>query len=90
MQNKMFVFEQKKAPIWFEELCLKGKAKINRDEDGNILSATLFSPSGSKIAKIGDTIVYSNSGLAVIPNDKAKKYGVQKSDKVVKKEKTDN
>lgn len=84
MKLETFVFGKEKAPAWFNDVCAIGRAKINYDEENVIISATLHTPTGIQTAKVGDSIVYTNSGLAVIPEDKAKKYGVQRGGKVEK------
>ncbi|MBO7695431.1 MAG: hypothetical protein J6T10_22630 [Methanobrevibacter sp.] len=87
MKLKSFVFGKDKTPIWFNDVCKTGKAKINYGEENEIISATLYSPSGSKVVNIGDSIVYTNSGLSVIPQEKAKKYGIQRGKSNVEKNK---
>lgn len=86
MKIKNFILGKSVTPSWFNDICLTGKAKINKDDEGNIIFATLHTPTGMRTAKVGDTIMYTNSGLAVIPQDKARKYGVQHN----VKEKNDN
>lgn len=84
-----FVFGQK-APAWFDDEARKGRVRIMYDDEGNIVSAKIMS--GTKVyeAHKGDSIIKSNSGLVVIPQNKAKQYGVQKNVKVAEEEKTDD
>lgn len=63
-QNKSFVLGEGKAPEWFNEITAKGRVKINH-EDGDLLGATLFTPTGTEVAEVGDTIVLTKSGLSV-------------------------
>lgn len=82
MKVKQFVFGKATTPEWFKGLCSTGKAKVVYDDEGEPLKAVVYAPTGSQEANIGDTILYVPSGLAVVPADKAKKYGLQKKDKV--------
>ena len=82
MEIKDFTLGKGKIPNWFNEQCEKGRAKINYDDDGSIINATIHTPIKSVKAKIGDSIMLANSGLQVIPKEKAIKYRIQKSEKV--------
>lgn len=82
MKMKEFVFGKGAIPEWFKSLCSTGRAKVVYDDEGEIVKAVLYAPGGVKEAFIGDTIIYVASGLAVIPAEKAKKYGLQRKDKV--------
>ena len=75
---KKFVFGKETNPQWFVEQCSLGRVKINY-EDGEIINATIYTPTKSIIAIPGDVILYTKSGLSVLPADKAVKYGVQKN-----------
>lgn len=74
---KTFVFGTK-TPEWFDENAKSGRVKINYDDEGEILNATVYTPTKTLIAEIGDTIMLLKSGLTVIKKDKAIKYNVQK------------
>ena len=79
-QNKQFVFGKDKIPTWFNEEAGKGRAKFNYDDDNDdVVSVTVYTPTQTLIAKPGDVIMLLKSGLAVITGDKAKKYGVIKT-----------
>lgn len=80
-----FIFGEGKAPEWFNKEANAGRVKTILDEDDQIVGAQILS--GTKVyeAKAGDSIVNTKYGLAVIPREKAKQYGVQNKD--VKKEK---
>lgn len=84
MKLESFVFGKQKAPFWFDEYCQKGRAKVNYDDEGE-MSAKLHTPTGILDVKVGDTIVYTKTGLGMIPQAKAKKYGVQRDEKDNKK-----
>lgn len=74
-QNKSFVLGKEKVPGWFEEETSAGRAKVNYD-DGELIDVTVYTPTGTKVAKLGDTIMLLKSGLSVITASEAKKYGV--------------
>ena len=74
MKLESFVFGKQKAPFWFDEY----------DDEGE-MSAKLHTPTGILDVKVGDTIVYTKTGLGMIPQAKAKKYGVQRDEKDNKK-----
>lgn len=82
MEIKDFVLGKGKIPNWFNEQCEKGRAKINYDDESNIINATIHTPTKSIKAKIGDSIMLAKSGLQVVPKEKAIKYRIQKSEKV--------
>lgn len=77
MKVQQFVFGKGTTPAWFEDLCREGRAKIVRDDEGEVVKAVLYTPGGTREASIGDSIVYVPSGLAVVPADKARQYGLQ-------------
>lgn len=79
-----FIFGEGKAPEWFDKEANMGRVKLMFDEDDQMIGAQILS--GTKIyeAKIGDSILNTKYGLAVLPKEKAKQYGVQKKDDVKK------
>lgn len=85
-----FIFGEGKAPDWFNKEANAGRVKIIFDEDDQIIGAQILS--GTKVyeAKIGDSVLNTKYGLAVLTKEKAKQYGVQKKDdakKEIKEEK---
>ena len=76
-QNKSFILGKDKTPDWFNDEASMGRARINR-EDGDLVNVTIFAPTQTFVASIGDTIMLLKSGLVVIHADEAKKYGVQR------------
>lgn len=80
---KQFVFGKEKAPDWFGVETSAGRAKVNYDEDGNVINAIVYTPTKKLVANIGDTIMLYKSGLAVLNSEQAKKYKVQRSVKEV-------
>ena len=79
MDAKKFVLGTDKVPDWFIGESSSGRAKINYDEEtGKIVNATIFSPTGTIVAKPGDVIIKTRTGVGIVNNDKAKKYGVTK------------
>lgn len=81
MKNETFVVGKEKIPQWFNDQASIGRAKVNKDEDGELLNIIIYGPTGNKIAKIGDSVMNTRSGLVVIPEEKAKKYNVQETRK---------
>lgn len=77
---EQFVFGEGKAPKWFDDQANAGRVKLIYDEDEQLVGAQILS--GTKVykAKIGDSILNTKYGLAVLPQEKAKQYGVQKKD----------
>lgn len=82
MQAKEFILGKGNVPNWFNEQCDKGRAKINYDDDGKMLCATIHTPTKTIKAKIGDSIILAKSGLQVVSKEKAIKYRILKSEKV--------
>lgn len=86
-----FVFGEMKAPEWFNKETNAGRVKVMLDEDDQMIGAQILS--GTKVyeAKIGDSILNTKYGLAVLPKEKAKQYGAQNKDakKEIKEEKTE-
>lgn len=59
-------------PDWLKEAIASGRGKVNT-EDGEFLSIVLFTPSGTLVAKKGDEVVKTKSGIIVVPKQ-ARKY----------------
>lgn len=78
--NEKFVVGSKNIPAWLKIQSIKGRVKFAYDEDMNVVGGTIYSPTGTTVVGIGDTIVLTNSGLSVLPR-KEKTY--------VKKEKNE-
>lgn len=53
-------------PQWLREQSALGRAKFNY-EDGELVNVTIFGVPKTKVARLGDTIALSKSGLVVIP-----------------------
>ena len=66
-KNKRFVLGQM-IPDWIESYSKTGRIKFEYDDENNVISATIHSPTGVKKAKLGDTIVSTGSGLIVVPS----------------------
>ena len=64
-------------PDWFNEEVGKGRARINYDNDGKLKNITLFTVSKQITANIGDVIVKTNTGMSLIPDEKAVKYRIK-------------
>lgn len=75
--NETFIIGKDKFPIWFNDEAMKGRAKVNRDDEGNILNVIIYGAAKNVVANVGDSIIRSKTGLLVIPKEKAKKYNVQ-------------
>lgn len=58
-------------PIWLDQQIKFGRVKMNYNEDVNQLeSVKVYSPNGSSIAEIGDSLILSKSGLSVLKKHK--------------------
>lgn len=73
---KKFVVRDMNFPIWFNDECAKGRAKVVSD-NGKLINIVVHNATKTITANIGDVIVLYNSGLSVIPGDKAVKYGLK-------------
>lgn len=84
-----YVLGEGKAPEWFNKEANAGRVKLIYDEDDQLIGAQILS--GMKVydALIGDSIINTKYGLAVLPKEKAKQYGVQKKDDKQIKERDD-
>jgi len=91
MEN--FIFGTEKAPAWFDQEANAGRVKLLYDEDDQLVGARILSGMKTYEAKVGDSIMNTKYGLAVIPREKAKQYGVQnkdaKKEKEISEEKTE-
>lgn len=76
MDSLKFVLGKDKMPVWFNDETARGRAKVNLDEDRNIVSVTIYTPTRTLTALSGDVIMKLKSGMSVIPREKAVKYGV--------------
>lgn len=76
MDSLKFVLGKDKMPVWFNDETARGRAKVNMDDDRNVVSVTIYTPTRTLTALPGDVIMKLKSGMSVIPNDKAVKYGV--------------
>lgn len=80
-QTKSFVLSSKDVPVWLNDEAAKGRVKFVFDDNDELVGATVYTPTKTLNAKVGDTIMLMKSGLAVLPAGKAKKYGVTKEEK---------
>lgn len=78
MDVKEFVLGKGKMPDWFNEKCAQGRARVEYDDEHNLIGVTVHMPTKTVFAEVGDSIMLVKSGLQVIPKEKAKKYNVQK------------
>lgn len=65
-KNQHYIIGGGTIPEWLREQANLGRAKFNY-EDGELISVTVFGVPKTKVAKLGDSIVLSKSGLGVIP-----------------------
>ena len=72
MEIEKFVVGDK-TPSWFDESLKMGKAKVNYYND-ELVNIVIIANSKEIVANIGDVIIKTNSGLSLIPRDKAIKY----------------
>lgn len=75
-----FIFGEGKVPEWFNIEANAGRVKMLFDEDDQIIGAQILSGTKTYEAKIGDSVIKTKYGLAVLSKEKAKQYGVQKKD----------
>lgn len=70
---KMFRVGYEKTPDWLKEYFDKG---ICREiyEDDDFVGISLYLPAKNKIAKKGDVILLTKSGLAVLDSKDAKRF----------------
>ena len=74
---KKFVVGKESIPAWFVEKLSTGRAKIRRDEDGELESITIMSATKTYTAKPGDTIVLNSRGMTVQETNKEEKKDVK-------------
>ena len=92
MEIKEFILGKGAIPNWFTDKCTQGKARVDYDDEGQIVSATIHTATKTLKAKIGDSILLAKSGLQVLPRELAKKNKVQKgknNDEVIGESKTE-
>ena len=68
--TRRFIFGREKVPEWFNEQVNKGRAKVEYDPDTQeVVGATIFAPTKTFHASVGDAIVISRSGMCVVPKN---------------------
>lgn len=72
-QSKQFILGKEKFPAWFDEQVAKGRAKVNYDDDNDLINVTVYTPTKTVVALPEDTIMLLKSGLTVIKKEAAKK-----------------
>lgn len=60
-------------PDWLKETFSKGRGRVET-EDGEFKCITLFTPSGTLTAHVGDVVARTKSGPIVVPKGYASKY----------------
>lgn len=84
-----FIFGESRTPDWFNKESNAGRVKVLYEDD-EIVGCQIVSGTKTYTAKVGDSIVNTKHGVAVIPKSKAQTYGIQKKDvkpeKEIKKE----
>lgn len=81
MDSLKFVLGKDKMPVWFNDETARGRAKVNMDDDRNVVSVTIYTPTKTLTALPGDVIMKLKSGMSVVPKEKAVKYGVVNENK---------
>lgn len=74
---KKFIVGKDPTPTWFMEKLSTGRAKVHRDEDGELESITIMSATKTYTAKPGDTIVLNSRGMTVQETSKEEKKDVK-------------
>ena len=77
---EQFILGEGKAPEWFDNEANAGRIKMIYNEDEELIGAQILSGTKTYEAKVGDSIINTKYGVAVIPQEKAKAYGVQRKD----------
>lgn len=77
-EKKFVVGSGEEMPAWAKEEAAKGRMKTYYDDEGEIDYVRVYSTTKTYDAIPGDTIILLKSGLAVIPEYEAKKFGVTK------------
>lgn len=63
---KSFVVGSKNYPDWFKEQASKGRARVNYDEDGELVNITIYGATKSYVAEPGDEILFTKNGMTVV------------------------
>lgn len=64
---KSFTVGNGNYPEWFKEQASKGRARVNYDEEeGTLLDITIYGATKNYIAKPGDMILLTKSGMTVV------------------------
>lgn len=75
---KSFVVGNGSYPEWFKEQASKGRARVNYDEEDNtLIDITIYGATKNYIAKPGDTILFTKSGMTVVNNTTAQQKEVR-------------
>lgn len=76
-----FTFGKDTYPEWFKKAAAEGKITFQTDPStGELLGAIISVPTKTYSATIGDTIMNLKTGMAVVPQEAAKKFSVQKEE----------
>lgn len=65
-------------PQWLQEQSVLGRVKFNYEDD-ELVNVTIFGVPKTKVARLGDTIALSKSGLVVIPKQTASNENQKKA-----------
>lgn len=71
-KDKRYILGNGVIPDWIEPFSKAGRIKFHYDEEINLTSATIQSPTGPRKVNVGDTIIVASSGLIVIPKGNIK------------------
>ena len=77
-KNQHYIIGGGTIPEWLREQSNLGRVKFEY-EDGELVSVTVFGVPKTKVAKVGDSIVLSKSGLGVIPKQVANNENQKKA-----------
>lgn len=67
---KSFVVGSKSYPEWFKEQASKGRARVNYNDDDELVSITIYGATKSYIAEPGDEILFTKSGMTVVNKER--------------------
>ena len=68
MKVNKFVVGRGNIPDWFNEKCKQNRAKLNFDDDGELINISVFTPTKLMIANVGDLIILDKHGMSVVKN----------------------
>lgn len=69
-----FVLGKDPYPAWFKSISEEHKVHYIIDDTGKVLRVIINNPKETVTAQAGDTLVYFQGSIVVVPKDAAEKY----------------